>query len=257
MVKQLLFKKKSGRKLDMAGNSDILLLTFFKKIMKKTLSLLVIVTSLSISQANAKTEGSYLGFDILKNNAKVKSTSSAAFDNQGSNQPYYNHSKKDSSYGFGLNYKYAFNFNNFFIAPGISFDYLNNEVKSGYGVAGNQFSQSLKLKTALSLRANLGYDISDQFAFYVPVGISQFSYESKTNDEGSGRYIRTKKSANESAAFIGFGLSYEPIKNWVVNLEYNKYQNLKLNSTTATFNSGKIINKTDIDMMKLGLAYRF
>ena len=100
--------------------------------MKKTLSLITIASSLLASQAYAKTEGNYLGIDVLRSAAKVKSTSTLASDQVGDASPYYAHNKKDSSYGVGLNYKYAFNFNSFFIAPGASYNMLNNDVKAGY-----------------------------------------------------------------------------------------------------------------------------
>ncbi len=227
--------------------------------MKKTLSLIAVAGSLLASSAHAKTEGNYVGIDVLRSSAKVKSTSTLASDNSGSAEPYYNHSKKDSAYGVGLNYRYAFNFNNFFVAPGISYEFLNNEIKSGFAsTSDNYFWQKTNLKSSLSLRANLGYDINDQFAVYVPVGISQFYYDIKTGDaDGFNPSVNAKKSSSKSAAFIGFGFSYEPVKNWVMNLEYNKYQNLKLTSGTATIAGGQISAKTNVDVVKLGLAYRF
>ncbi len=226
--------------------------------MKKTLSLIVIAGSLLTTSAHAKTEGNYFGFDVLRSSAKVKNTSTLASDNVGSSEPYYNHGKKDSTYGFGLNYKHAFNFNNFFVAPGISYEFLNNDLKSGYGRSSdNFFAQSVKLKSSVSLRTNFGYDISDQFAVYIPVGISQFYYDIKTTDVVGGNSINTKKSNSKSAAFIGFGFSYELVKNLVMNLEYNKYQNLKLTSEVATLEGGQISAKTNVDVVKIGLAYRF
>jgi opacity protein-like surface antigen len=230
------------------------------KSMKKTFSILAIASALALSsQANAKTEGNYLGLDVIRSSAKVKSSSSLASDNAGNGAAYYSHNKKDSSYGVGVNYKYAFNFNNFFIAPGVSYDLLNNDVKAGFaGRAGDPYSQSMKLKSRLTLQANLGYDITDQFAAYIPVGISSFGYELNTNDnDGAGTVRRTKKTGSESAGFIGLGFSYEPVKNWVVNLEYNRFQSIKVSSATATSAGGRINTKTDIDMAKLGLAYRF
>ncbi|MBM5782828.1 MAG: porin family protein [Pelagibacterales bacterium] len=226
--------------------------------MKKTLSLIAIAGSLLSTSSYAKTEGNYVGIDVLRSTAKVKSTSTLASDNSGSAEPYYNHSKKDSAYGVGLNYRYAFNFNNFFVAPGISYEFLNNEIKSGFAsTSDNYFSQKTNLKSSLSLRANLGYDINDQFAVYVPVGISQFYYDIKTADSDGSSVVNAKKSNSKSAAFIGFGFSYEPVKNWVMNLEYNKYQNLKITSGTATIAGGQISAKTNVDVVKLGLAYRF
>ena len=185
--------------------------------MKKKLSIITIATLLLTSQSYAKTEGNYAGLNILRNTAKVKSTSTLAKDNLGGLAKYYNHNNKDSAYGFGVNYKYAFNFNNFFVAPEISYEFLDNNVKSGYRESNSDFfSQNVKLKNSVSIKANLGYDVNDQFAFYVPVGISSFSYEVNTNDT-FGYYntttsIKNKTTGNKSAAFIGLGFSYEPIK---------------------------------------------
>lgn len=226
--------------------------------MKKTLSLIVIAGSLLATSAYAKTEGNYLGIDMLRSTAKVKTSSTLASDNQGTAEPYYNHRKKDSAYGFGLNYRYAFNFNNFFVAPGISYEFLNNKINASLiSTSSNFFMENIRLKNSISLKANLGYDINDQFAVYVPVGISQFYYDINTSDAGGGRLINQKKSSSKSAGFIGFGFSYEPVKNWVMNLEYNKYQNFKLTSGTATIDGGKISARTNVDVVKVGLAYKF
>ncbi len=231
--------------------------------MKKTLSVITIASSLAgsllSSQAYAKIEGSYLGVDVLRSSTKAKGTSSLENDNMNSNEPYYNQGNaRDSDRGVGVNYKYAFNFNDFFVAPGISYDFLNNSMKANHASAiNNYFSQAVKLKSALSLRTNFGYDINDQFAFYIPVGISRFDYDIKTTDVTSTKMVRTNKSNQEFAAFIGVGFSYQPIKNWAVNLEYNKYQNLKLTSSTATIDGGHIIVKTNVDMLKLGVSYKF
>jgi hypothetical protein len=107
--------------------------------MKKNLSVITITSSillsiLSASQANAKTEGSYFGVDLIRNSAQVKSNSNLASDQEFGSE-YYNHKKNDSSYGAGINYKYAFNFDNFFVAPGISYNLLNNEAKVGYATS--------------------------------------------------------------------------------------------------------------------------
>ena len=227
--------------------------------MKKTLSSIIIVISLFSSQAYAKTEGNYLGFNISRNTQKIKSASTLASFNTMDMSRFYSLSDKNSKYGFGFNYKYAFNFNNFFVAPEIAFDLLNNEINSSIIRQYNSyFSQKIKLKNAISLKANLGYDFSDQLAFYIPLGISKIGYDIQTTDIAYTDNQVTKKSGYKSSAFIGFGFSYQPIKNWVVNLEYNKYQNFKITSdNNATLVGGKISAKINLDLMKLGISYRF
>jgi len=230
-----------------------------KKPMKKTLSLIAIIISLLSSQAFAKTEGNYVGIIASRNFVKIKNTSTLATDNDEDINSFYNHSNKDSTYGLGLKYSYAYNFNNFFATSEISYEHLNSKINSGFfDEAENYFSQKLKLKNAITLKSNLGYDINDQLAFYVPVGISRFGYDIETADVGGVDRKFTKKSNNQSATFIGFGLSYEPIKNWILNLEYNKYQNFKLTSVEkATYKGGTINAKTNLDAIKLGISYRF
>jgi opacity protein-like surface antigen len=227
--------------------------------MKKTLSLLTIASSLLLpSQANAKTEGSYLGLDLIRNSAQVKSNSNAARD-QLLFSEYYDNKKSDTAYGVGISYKYAFNFNNFFVAPGVSYNLLTNDVKSSFASSLNDpYSQSMKLKSQLTFQTNFGYDINNQFSAYIPAGVSLFRYELNTSDDGgSGTVITTKKTGVKPAIFFGLGFAYAPVKNWVVNLEYNKFQNFKVNSPQATFSDGRIVAKTSVDALKLGISYKF
>ncbi len=227
--------------------------------MKKTLSLIAIVISLLSSKAYAKTEGNYVGIIASRNIVKIKNTSTLASDNIEGMNPFYNHRNKNSKYGFGLNYKHAYNFNNFFVAPEIAYERFNNKINSGFfDETDNYFSQKIKLKNAISLRSNFGYDFNDQLAFYIPFGITRLGYVFDTVDIGGDDRKFTKKTNNQSATLIGFGLSYEPIKNWIFNLEYNKYQNFKLTSLEKATNDGGTINaKTNLDAIKLGLSYRF
>ena len=225
--------------------------------MKKTLSLIAIVISLISFQAYAKTEGNYVGINLLRSNLKTDSSSFSGVDKNS----FYNRKNKISKNGIGLNYKYAFNFNNFFIAPEISYDSLNNETTSASFYSKNienfgSFMQNLRIKNAISLKSNFGYDFNDKFAFFIPLGVSRFGYEVESNDSSINSLKTSSKSANKSVIIGGLGLSYQKNKNWILNLEYNKYQNFKINSV-ANNNSGKTITKTNLDAIKLGLSYRF
>ena len=224
--------------------------------MKKILIATALIAAFSSSLALAKTEGEVIGIDLIRSSAQVKSNSDSA-DDAGLTE-YYSHKKKDSGYSVGVNYKYAFNFNDFFIAPGLSYNFINNEAKVGYSKSSDDFySQSVKLNNQISFQTNLGYDVSDKFAVYVPVGVSSFGYEIKTSDV-SVSSVTTKKTGRESSIFYGLGLSYQPAKNWVMNLEYNKFQDLKLTSANAaTINGGAIKANVGVNMVKLGVAYRF
>jgi hypothetical protein len=91
--------------------------------MKKLLIISSLIASLTAASANAKTEGSYLGIDLLKTNTQVKGTGIGEDYGVG----WFNTKAKDSSIGFGLNYKYAINMNNFFIAPGLFYESIGTE----------------------------------------------------------------------------------------------------------------------------------
>ena len=91
----------------------------------------------------------------------------------------------------------------------------------------------------------------------MPFGVSSFGYEINTSDVGGSNIATSKKTGRESSAFYGLGVSYQPMKNWVMSLEYNKYQDLKLTSAQATLNEGKIKANVEVEVVKLGLAYNF
>lgn len=225
--------------------------------MKKTLSLISVLISLFGSQAYAKTEGNYVGINLLRSNLKTNSSSFSEVDKNS----FYNRKNKISRNGIGLNYKYAFNFNNFFIAPEISYESLNNETTSASFYNKNNenfgsFLQNLRIKNAISLKSNFGYDFNEQFALFIPLGVSRFGYEVESNDISINSLKTSSKSANKSVIISGLGLSYQKNKNWIFNLEYNKYQNFKIKSV-ANYNSGETIVKTNLDTIKLGISYRF
>lgn len=75
-----------------------------------------------------------------------------------------------------MSYKYAFsNFDNFFIAPGVSYAFVNNDVKAGYSTSSSDaYSQVVTLDNQLNFQANFGYDACDQFAVYVCRSVFQF-----------------------------------------------------------------------------------
>ncbi|MBU6141139.1 MAG: outer membrane beta-barrel protein [Proteobacteria bacterium] len=227
--------------------------------MKKILIAAALIGAVSASSAFAKTEGNYVGIDLLRSSAQVKSNSDASADGSASLSRFYSHNKKDTSYGFGVNYKHAFNFDGFFVAPGFSYNFVNNETKAGFSTSNSDlYSQSVKIKDQISFQTNFGYDVNDKFAVYVPVGVSSFGYEIKTLDFDGSTSVATKKTGRESSVFYGLGLSYQPVKNWLVSLEYNRFQDLKLRSAGgATLNKGAIKANAEIEMIKLGVAYKF
>lgn len=223
--------------------------------MKKTFVFLSLIAALTATTANAKTEGHYLGINLLRTDATVKSNSDAVGDR--TLPEWYLHQKSETDYGAGLSYGYAFNFNKFFITPQVSYDVLKSEVKVGYpGTANDPFSQSVRIKNRATAQVNLGYDLTDKFAAYVPVGISSFRYQIQTSDISTTNTY-SKSNGNEVSNFFGLGFSYQPVKHLAINLEYNKFQNMKIASERATFNGGRIRADVELEIVKLGVAYNF
>lgn len=225
--------------------------------MKKIIFSTLLALSISTSASLAKTEGSYVGLDAIGTFTRTESKANLSSDS--SLHKWYNHTKNDSDYGLGVSYKYAFNFDKFFIAPGVSYNLLNAQSKAAYSGSNNDpFYQNIKLKDQISAQLNLGYDLTDKFAVYVPFGLSSFSYEYRTSDNGgSSGSINTRKTGRENSAFIGLGASFYPAKNWALNLEYNRFEKLDVRSNSATFNNSRIDAKIAVDMLKFGVAYNF
>lgn len=208
-----------------------------KKITKIALASTMFAASISAgSQALAKTEGSYLGIDLLSAKAQHQ------YANSGSASPY----KKfdNSTTGFGLNYKYAFNFNNFFIAPSAFYEKLGTK-------AVDSDRDNVAINSRYGAKLDFGYDFTDEIALYATAGIASVNYKVdwKSTSEGV--------SGNKVAPIIGFGASYYPHKNVALSLEYN-YQSLDI--PTPNFNTPNLkINEaqTKISAVKFGVAYHF
>lgn len=122
--------------------------------MKKTMKTLALacVMGCCALNANARTEGNYLGIN-LTNYELGAAGAEKTFVYSGEHI-------RDLS----INYKYAFNFNNLILAP---------ELEYTVGL-------SKDMQEAYTARINLGYDLTDSFAFLVNVGFnSNNSFEDR------------------------------------------------------------------------------
>ena len=193
--------------------------------MKKLITLTCLLGLFAASNASAKTEGNYVGLDLIISKEKTKMTTAAGIDNYGNN----------SQKAFGINYKHAFSVgNNVFVAPGVFFDKLsfNNDDA--------QFSYRYGAKF------DIGYDINDQFAIYFTNGVAnnRYQYSYSVDDEEFSR------NANKAAYFYGLGLSYTPIKDVSFNVEYSTQK------TSLKAGAGAE-NDTRLNLVKVGVAYHF
>lgn len=182
-----------------------------KKLIKNTTLAILASTVIATGSAQAKTEGNYVGVNVSYTRAKD--------------------ADRDSAIGYGLDYKYAVNMNNVFLAPGVFVERLNNTTKAD-GV-----------KSSLSYRygakVDLGYDINKELAAYVTGGIAGVKYKA------DGSSVPAIVKGREYSAIWGLGAKYVVAKNVSVNLEYNR-QKPKNNEFQSTINSYRV-----------GVAYNF
>ena len=218
--------------------------------MKKTLSLAAVAASLIFSsQANAK-DGLYLGADLLfaNSNHHYQDRSSTG----GSNN--YNGTRThDNSVGFALDAGYKVGFNQFFVAPEIFFDQLNNS-SSGFRykqVPGNK-QDTVDLNYRYGAKLNLGYDITPKFNLFVNYGLANVDYDTR------GWYAGGRKSAaTELAQIYGFGLGYKITENVSARLSYDR-QSMHLRNTSVAVPGGDSARyKSTLDVVKLGAVYSF
>ena len=201
--------------------------------MKKTLITTSLIALLSTSSALAKTSGNYFGIDLNR------SSSNHQYSRDNINSSNYKEFS-DSSIGFGLNYKYAFNFDKIFIAPGIFFDQIKTKAQ-------DRDSDSVSINNRYGAKLDIGYDITDEVAIYFTSGLSSTSYRVDWKS------INQSKSSSNLSYFLGMGAAYNVTKNLTLNLEYN-FQQLNL----ETPDIGGINNvKTNLGMAKIGIAYHF
>lgn len=195
--------------------------------MKKYIALAALSATLLSLPANAKTQGHYVGIDWI--NSKTKNTYTVDGDSSPSK---YN---DKSSYGIGLNYKYAFNFNDFFVAPGVFFD------KLGFGY------DSVELQYRLGAKLDLGYDINDKFAVYFTNGFANTNYKYLPNDRST-----NKNTTEYMDYFYGIGASYGLTERVSLNVEYSMQNNTALIGEEGF---GRV--KTDLSLLKIGATYHF
>ena len=114
--------------------------------MKKLLILTFIIGITLPGIANSKTEGSYFGVDILLTEVEYEGVDRF-------------------SPGLGFNYKYAFNFSDFYIAPTIYFN--NNEAKASKNI------NSKTIDLSYGGRFDFGYDLTERFSLFAALGFQQ------------------------------------------------------------------------------------
>jgi len=234
--------------------------------MKKIFTTITIILLIFTKASFAKTEGAYIGLDITRN--KNNATTSQI---EGPEKvSYLNLKSSDSSFGFGINSGYAFNINNFYIAPNLLLQVPNSKLQannqskytSKYKISGYTeydsyeeqniaWQQILKINSRFAVKSDFGYDFNKIFSAYIPIGYNIFNYTLKTNNyytlseyyiyQGSrgGEYThdeiiyKNRARGNSGSFFYGIGFKINATDKFSFNLEYNK--------TSVDFKSNTIL----------------
>ncbi len=216
------------------------------------------VTSKKIAkepQPFIKTEGSYVGFDLM-----ALRTTFLVHDVVYGTPASYPPSNQGMNYGFGLNYKYAFNFNRFFVAPGIFLEKnLTGKTKGRNGV-------NLRNNARYGVKADFGYDLTNAFSPYFSVGYAQIDYRSRARGDGlielpSGDYnnLTIARNGHDRNWFYGVGFKVSLTKSLSLNLEYNS-QNFLAKALVPADSKDYLSNAAftgKSESLKLGLSHNF
>lgn len=216
-----------------------------KKLSTLALSTAIIAASSYASVANAKTQGHYAGLDLIRTSIHFEERYTDPATPDPIKWPI---EHGGSGYGVGLNYKYAFNFNKLFIAPGV---FIEENHASAKG-RDEWFRAQMKIKNRFGVKADIGYDVTNKIAPYLTGGYSKISYKS-TNFVGN-----DQRSLHSTLGdwFYGAGLKVEYNDKISFNLEYNR-QDFAAKNTSATTGDYVSIFKTKLSIIKLGASYNF
>jgi len=217
-----------------------------KKLFLSTLFLAII----SSSNSFAATIGSYLSADAIYSTLSFREY----YDQNGLTAKD-RHSFRKEKIGYGATYKYAINFNRFFIAPGAFFE-RNKIVASGAEEVAK--SRELEVKSRFGAKVEMGYDITDNFAAYLTGGYSGIFYRTRNYSyQGDSVYTTRDENDLKGSAFYGAGIKFD----------INELSSIGLEFTTQTLNARtRIPNdyldhkskyKSRLNVLKMSIAYRF
>ena len=198
---------------------------------------------------NNQTAGSYVGLDVARTE-----TCFMVHDTTYGTPNSYPPSNCGATASVGANYKYAFNYNGLFIAPGAFFEYyLSNPVKGLDGV-------NLENKNRYGLKADLGYDLTSKFSPYVTGGYARVDYRARSRGEDIAQNNLTiGKNGGDNSFFWGAGLKYDFTPNLSANLEY-QLQNYKARAAVPSDSSDYLSNvyfAVRLNIYRAGISYHF
>ncbi len=224
----------------------------------KKLSKTLIIISLSIISQNsfAERSGMFAGVDLIKSNSTIESEwrykEDQVFDNLLKTRT--SRSAKLSGMGIGGNVSYSYNYKNFFIAPGLDIQFLNNKDK--FERVNGLIKQEFSIRSRTAIKADLGYEIANRLAIFIPAGINIINYQANTSYGDLNNNVK----GSATSPFVGAGFSLKLIDDIYLNGEYN-YTTIDYKKPIFTHKiTGKDITlegKAHINTMKAGISWNF
>lgn len=231
----------------------------------KKLSTTIIAIIISIISQNsfAERKGLFAGLDLTKSSSAIES------EWRFSGEPFINSSKTESNrsttsskIGIGANINYAYNYKNFFIAPGLSIHSINTkdtsvDIVTKPGYYDSNLEREVSIKSRTSIKADLGYEIANRLAIFVPVGINLVNYQIKSKVSS----LSNTAKGTDASPFVGAGFSLKLVDNIYLNGEYNyttiNYKKpMYINKTTGA-TAAEIEGKAHINVLKAGISLNF
>lgn len=220
--------------------------------MKKLFAISVVISSFIASSALAKTEGSYVGLDVIDSRVKFHEEYRSDLVSSGRGLTF----QDNSNYGGGVNYKYAVNVNGLYFAPGVFFEVNNAELEGGQPSAAG-VSQQLKIRNRYGAKVDFGADIADGISAYVTGGYVGIRYRTGNfSSNASPEATYAYKNGVSGAWTFGGGLKFDITKAVSLNTEYT-IQNFTAKTSTITAANFIGEYKTRMDVIKVGLSYNF
>lgn len=216
--------------------------------MKKTFCTLAILASLATTNAYAKTEGHYATLNIIETELKA---GNLAYSRNGETADLANTTgykiRDEKQISFGLNYKYAFNFDGLYVAPGVFYDHSDIQTVDAE-------NDLWELNHRYGLRLDIGYDITDKFSAYLFGALAVNEYGIDTTN-GSNIGSTTDTDLDTSGAY-GLGVKYSVANNIDINLEYEQLGSYEAEIIYA--NTGnRDVQDFEVNVARIGIAYKF
>ncbi len=236
-----------------------------KKLKFYTLYILISLVTLT-QESFANSDGYYMDLSLSSNdvshdvviNIITANQSNRTLNISGAASPSKaNVSDNNNGFSVKIGKKITISDSNFFVAPSISYDYINNSTRDT-----NNFEYKIKDRIITDL--SLGYDINNRFSTYLSYGVSDVGYQisADTNTNyansvglGSSANNLGKYKNRDSSEIYGIGVKYKADDNLYILVEYSE-QKLDLYSEHDSLTGGLTIVKSESDIrsIKLGIS---